>query len=30
MNTKFQSENFKGRYLLEDLLVDGRVILKWS
>jgi len=29
MNTKFSSENLKGRYLLEDIGIDGKIILEW-
>jgi len=29
MNTEFWSENLKGRYYLEDLGIDGRIILEW-
>jgi len=30
MDTKFWSENPKGRGHSEDLSVDGRIILEWS
>jgi hypothetical protein len=29
IHTKFWSENLKGRYYLEVLGVDGRIILEW-
>ena len=29
MLTKLWSENLKGRDLLEDLCVDGRIMLEW-
>jgi hypothetical protein len=29
MDTKFWSENLKGRDLLVDLGVDGKIILEW-
>jgi hypothetical protein len=29
MHIKFQSENSKGRDHLQDLGVDGRIIIKW-
>jgi hypothetical protein len=29
MHKQFLSENLKGRETLEDLVVDGRIILKW-
>jgi hypothetical protein len=29
MRTKFWSENLKGREHLEELGVDGRIILEW-
>jgi len=30
MHTVFQSENLKGRDQLEDLGVDGRILLEWT
>jgi hypothetical protein len=29
MHTKFWSKNLKGRDLLEDLGIDGMVVLEW-
>jgi hypothetical protein len=29
MNTKFLSENMRGRDHMEDLGIDGRIMLKW-
>jgi hypothetical protein len=29
MRTKFWSENVKGRELLEELGVEGRIIIDW-
>jgi hypothetical protein len=29
MHTKFWSENLKGRDYLEDLGIDGKIILEW-
>jgi hypothetical protein len=29
MHTKFLSEKLKGRHHLEDLEIDGKIILKW-
>jgi hypothetical protein len=29
MHTKFWSDNLKGGYHLEDLVVDGRITLDW-
>jgi hypothetical protein len=29
MHTKFWSENAKGRELLEELGVEGRIIIDW-
>jgi hypothetical protein len=29
MPTKFRTESLDGRGNLEDLVVDGRIILKW-
>jgi hypothetical protein len=30
MHTKFCLESLKGRHHLENLSIDGRVILKWD
>jgi len=29
MHTQFESENLKGRNLLEDLSIGERMVLKW-
>jgi hypothetical protein len=30
MHTVFRFENLKGRDVLEDLGIDGRIILEWT